>query len=145
MSTWFFSSYASLLISFASTPAWQSRRSPLSLLPLPTFFLIPTSAISFLCPFFTSYWELCLINLSYNTVPTYLPNIFHRNFCSIIFFLYVSYSSLASLRFVDSLHCLNTRCHILSFSLLSFRSLVSPLPCVFCLFYLTYTSPASTK
>ena len=66
MSTWFFSSYASLLISFASTPAWQSRRSPLSLLPLPIFFLIPASAISFLCPFFTPYWELCLFSLSYN-------------------------------------------------------------------------------
>ena len=78
MSTWFFSPCTSLLVSFfVSTLAWQSRRSPLSSLPLPTFFLIPTSTKFFLCPFFTSYWDLRLFSFSYNTVHTYLLNIFH--------------------------------------------------------------------
>ena len=52
-------------------------------LQLPTFILIPTSAVSYLCPFFTSYWELSLFNFSYYTVHTYLPNTFHCNFRSI--------------------------------------------------------------
>ena len=128
MTTCFFSPYSSLLISFyASTPAWQSRRLPLWYLfslyqpssssqHLPRPFCVPSSLDAE-----NSLYSIFRTTLSTPTCQTPSIAIFVRSFV-----LYVSYSSLASLRFVDILHYL----HIRYLSHLTFFALILSFPLV---------------